>query len=278
MRLSETSLEALRDLINEKIVYRSGPQLIAFFAPFFPDRHDSYGPDFGSRKDYTLKNLLVLNGTADLDVCVARALAVEFFAGDDAGRRKMIADLNQRLLDDGVKIEQSGSNIVVVGTDDSDSEDRREEVLKELYPFGTPPSLDDVLMDIHLDKEFAVRDFKVIEQNGYVMLVSPYFAVDGASVVDWQPKNAAEDGTFISKMADEQIEKAFSAGRADGFTGMPKGTAKPTRAEGMSTERFRAIESVYDEGYEVGRAEREQQQNPSFFTSNASRRTGRRPR
>ena len=157
-------------------------------------------------------------------------------------------------------------------------DDRREEVLKELYPFGTPPSLDDVLMDIHLDKEFAVRDFKVIEQNGYVMLVSPYFAVDGASVVDWQPKNAAEDGTFISKMAVEQIEKAFSAGRADGFTGMPKGTAKPTRAEGMSTERFRAIESVYDEGYEVGRAEREQQQNPSFFTSNASRRTGRRPR
>ena len=57
-------------------------------------------------------------------------------------------------------------------------DDRREEVLKELYPFGTPPSLDDVLMDIHLDKEFAVRDFKVIEQNGYVMLVSPYFAVD----------------------------------------------------------------------------------------------------
>lgn len=124
MRLSETTLNYLCDLINERIVYRSGPQLIAFFAPFFPDRHDSYGPDFGSRKDYTLKNLLELNGTAGLDACVARALAAEVFAGDVAGRNKTIADLNQRLLDDGLKIEQSGSNIVVVGTDDSDSEGR----------------------------------------------------------------------------------------------------------------------------------------------------------
>ena len=62
---------------------------------------------------------------------------------------------------------------------------QKEKVLKKLYPFGDPPPLGATLVDIHSKKEFVVRDFKVIEQNGYVMPVSPYFAEDGASVVDW---------------------------------------------------------------------------------------------
>lgn len=135
-------------------------------------------------------------------------------------------------------------------------------------------------MDIHSKKEFVVRDYKVIEQNGYVMPVSPYFAEDGASVVDWQPKESAEGGAYVSPIDDEQAEMAFSAGRADGFTGMSKGTAKPARAEGMDVERYRMIESAYEAGYEAGIAGRGEQQGDfmSLFTSGTNRRTGRRPR
>ena len=50
------------------------------------------------------------------------------------------------------------------------------------FELGDPPPLNTVLLDIHAHREFTVRDFKVVEQNGYVMPVSPYFAEDGASV------------------------------------------------------------------------------------------------
>lgn len=159
-------------------------------------------------------------------------------------------------------------------------EGQKEKVLKKLYPFGDPPLLGDTLMDIHANREFVVRDFKVIEQNGYVMPVSPYFAEDGASVVDWQPKESAESGTHIARVIDDAAEAAFSAGHADGFTGMSKGAAKPFRPEGMEAERYRLIESAYDAGYEAGMAERGEQQSDfgSLFTAGTNRRTGRRPR
>ena len=157
---------------------------------------------------------------------------------------------------------------------------QKEKVLKKLYPFGDPPPLGETLMDIHAHKEFVVRDFKVVEQNGYVMPVSPYFAEDGASVVDWQPKESAESGTHVARITDDAADAAYSAGCADGFTGMPKGAAKPPRPEDMDEERYAMIESSYDAGYEDGLSERDGQQADfmSLFTSGTNRRTGRRPR
>ena len=157
---------------------------------------------------------------------------------------------------------------------------QKERVLKKLYPFGDPPPITAVLVDIHAHKEFAVKDFKVVEQNGYVMPVSPYFAEDGASVVDWQPKEAAESGTHVAQINDEACVSAFNAGYTDGFTGMSKGAAKPERPKGMPEARYRAIEEAYADGYEAGDAERIDQQDCAFamFTSNTNRRTGRRPR
>ena len=87
---------------------------------------------------------------------------------------------------------------------------QKEKVLKKLYPFGDPPPLNTVLVDIHAHREFTVRDFKVVEQNGYVMPVSPYFAEDGASVVDWEPKGDAEAGVHVAKMTDEAVEAAYA--------------------------------------------------------------------
>lgn len=59
-------------------------------------------------------------------------------------------------------------------------------VLRELYPYDDPPSMDDCLIDIHENRLFTAREFKVVQQGPYVLLVSPYFAESGGSVIDWE--------------------------------------------------------------------------------------------
>jgi hypothetical protein len=61
-------------------------------------------------------------------------------------------------------------------------------VLKRLYPFKPPvPALDEVLYDIHAEKKFTVRDFRVTREGGMNMLVSPFYFESGGSVIDWAP-------------------------------------------------------------------------------------------
>ena len=131
-------------------------------------------------------------------------------------------------------------------------EGQKEKILKKLYPFGDPPLMSQTLMDIHEHKEFVVKDFKVVQQGDYVLLVSPYFASSGGSVVDWEPVKKDDDGVHIAEMPDELTISAFSAGEADAMTGRPFGTAKPPRGEGMSKARYRMIEEAYAEGYASG--------------------------
>ena len=142
-------------------------------------------------------------------------------------------------------------------------EGQKEKVLKKLYPFGDPPAMTQTLMDIHEHKEFVVKDFKVVQQGDYVLLASPYFASSGGSVVDWEPvKN--EDGVHVAEMPDEFAISAFSAGEADALTGQPFGTAKPTRGDGMSKNRYRMIEEAYAAGFASGEERRIQE--ASFFS------------
>jgi hypothetical protein len=66
----------------------------------------------------------------------------------------------------------------------------RETVFRMLYPFLPVPSLDDEMLDIHEDLPFTVRDFKVIRDCGMNMLVSPFFASSGGTVIDWWPPDS----------------------------------------------------------------------------------------
>jgi len=61
----------------------------------------------------------------------------------------------------------------------------RQEIFDHLYPFTDNPSLDERRMDIHANKEFFIRDFKVIRENNRNMMVSPYYATRGGTVIDW---------------------------------------------------------------------------------------------
>ena len=62
----------------------------------------------------------------------------------------------------------------------------KEELLKRLYPFGWTPTLfHGTAYDLHEKKLFQIRDYKVLREDGYNFLVSPYYADSGGTVLDW---------------------------------------------------------------------------------------------
>lgn len=66
-------------------------------------------------------------------------------------------------------------------------DEHKEEILRALYPFARVPRLDDEMYDLHEGRRFRVRDYKVVVECGMPMLVSPYYATSGGSVIDWMP-------------------------------------------------------------------------------------------
>ncbi len=66
-------------------------------------------------------------------------------------------------------------------------DDKKTEVLKLLYFGNRPPDLDDVYEDIHENRTFRIRDFKVVKDSGGLWLVSPYYFSSGGTVIDWVP-------------------------------------------------------------------------------------------
>jgi len=68
-------------------------------------------------------------------------------------------------------------------------DEQREQIFEELFPFVPRPDLDDVMLDIHENKTFVVRDFRVLRWEGRNLLVSPYYPHSGGMVVDWMEAN-----------------------------------------------------------------------------------------
>jgi len=66
-------------------------------------------------------------------------------------------------------------------------DEKKAEVLAELYLFDPVPSLDEDKYDLHAGRKFKVRDFLVIRENGMNYLVSPYYFQSGGTVIDWMP-------------------------------------------------------------------------------------------
>ena len=77
-------------------------------------------------------------------------------------------------------------------------EEDKEIVLGQLYPFSPIPKLTDVLYDLHADKTFVVKDFRVTWEHGMNYLVSPYYPESGGTVIDWM-----EEGSWIDDESDE---------------------------------------------------------------------------
>ena len=72
----------------------------------------------------------------------------------------------------------------------------KEIVLAQLYPFWPIPELIDIVYDLHADKTFVVKDFRVTWEHGMNYLVSPYYPESGGTVIDWMDENAWVDDEF----------------------------------------------------------------------------------
>ncbi|HEX2990017.1 MAG TPA: hypothetical protein VHO49_05020 [Anaerolineales bacterium] len=77
-------------------------------------------------------------------------------------------------------------------------EEDKEIVLGQLYPFSPIPKLTDVLYDLHADKTFIVKDFRVTWEHGMNYLVSPYYPESGGTVIDWM-----DEGSWIDDELDD---------------------------------------------------------------------------
>src|SRR5688500_13043531 len=69
----------------------------------------------------------------------------------------------------------------------------RELVLEQLYPFSPIPKLTDVVYDLHADKTYVVRDFRVTWEHSMNYLISPYYPESGGTVIDWVDEDWANE-------------------------------------------------------------------------------------
>ncbi len=82
-------------------------------------------------------------------------------------------------------------------------EEDREIVLEQLYPFSPIPKLTDKMYDIHAEKTFIVKDFRVTWEHGMNFLVSPYYPESGGTVIDWWSDELAEEFGFDEEDFDD---------------------------------------------------------------------------
>jgi len=137
MILNDTTLESLRDFINGKTEYRSGPELVKFFNSL--GFNDTYYRGFPSRWQYTDEKLNQINGTPEIEKCIKMLFAPQKFIGDFKRLDQLINEFNQYLAFDGWKIIRDGKEIKFTEADQID--------------FSYPSELDNE--KLFLEKEFG---------------------------------------------------------------------------------------------------------------------------
>lgn len=110
MKLSPKTIKVLREIINEKSQYRSGPMLVEFFNDF--GFHDVYGQGFPSRWAYTEDRLNQLNGTATLDQCIRNIFAPVNYIENPALLDELLELFNKHLQYDDWNVYIEGKNVL----------------------------------------------------------------------------------------------------------------------------------------------------------------------
>jgi hypothetical protein len=109
MNLSQKTLESLREMINERTEYRSGPKIIQFFNGL--GFNDSYGQGFPSRWMFTDDKLSKINGTPKIDDCIRRTFSPINFVGRMQELDQLLSDFNQYLAFDKWRIARDGADL-----------------------------------------------------------------------------------------------------------------------------------------------------------------------
>ena len=123
MVLTETVLQALRDMINEKTTRRSGAALVKLFNQI-GGFHDVYGHGFPSRWAYTDEKLNAINGCPELDKVIKYIFSPSLFINrlDELGN--LIAEFNEYLVFDGWRITIVGKNVEIHRIDEKEVVDK----------------------------------------------------------------------------------------------------------------------------------------------------------
>lgn len=95
MILTQKTLEILREMINERTEYRSGPKLIQFFSDF--GFKESYGKGFPSRWIYTDEKLKLINGTPTIDDVIKKLFSPINFIGKVNELEILLQEFNKYL-------------------------------------------------------------------------------------------------------------------------------------------------------------------------------------
>lgn len=82
----------------------------------------------------------------------------------------------------------------------------RQLVLEQLYPFNPLPKMTDRMIDIHTDKVFTVKEFRVTWEGNMNCLVSPFYAEGGGSVIDWMDEDSEENDWAAEDDSDEDSD------------------------------------------------------------------------
>lgn len=128
MILSSRSLECLREMINEKTIYRSGPVLVSFFNQIgFNERYPYGSGGFPSRWAYTDEKLQKLNGTPELDKCVKMVFNPAEFIGRMDVLSTCLTEFNEYLAFDGWKVEVKNTGVEIHHTSGPDIENKLKE-------------------------------------------------------------------------------------------------------------------------------------------------------
>lgn len=109
MVLNQKTLENLREMINERTEYRSGPKLVQFFNRF--GFQDVYGQGFPSRWLFTDERLEKINGTPALDDCIKSVFSPANFIGRIPELDAHIKEFNQYFAFDKWRVVRDGADI-----------------------------------------------------------------------------------------------------------------------------------------------------------------------
>lgn len=79
-------------------------------------------------------------------------------------------------------------------------EEQKDRVLEDMYPFEPIPKLTDMMFDLHEERPFQVREFRVVRGKSMDYLVSPYFFNSGGTVMDWMPPDFKPGETLARRI------------------------------------------------------------------------------
>lgn len=61
------------------------------------------------------------------------------------------------------------------------------------------------MLDLHEEKTFLVRNFRVVREAAMDLLVSPYFFNSGGTVIDWMPPDFRPGETLARQIRGESV-------------------------------------------------------------------------